>query len=187
MILRTLDIAIAAIGIVLIWPLLVLIFIVSAFNIGSPLFIQERMGKNRKRFKLIKFRTMKLNTSSVATHLVDPSAITPLGRFLRKSKIDELPQLINVLLGQMSLVGPRPCLPNQTELIQERSQRDIFSMRPGITGIAQINAVDMSTPRKLARYDAIMLKHLNVKTYFKLIIATALGNGSGDRVTQHQA
>ena len=161
---------------------MLLIYTIGLLDNGSPLFFQQRVGKNQKLFKLVKFRTMHIHTHSVGTHLVDPSSITKLGSFLRKTKFDELPQLFNVLLGQMSLVGPRPCLPNQTELILEREKRRVFDVRPGITGIAQVNQIDMSTPRKLARCDQLMIKNLSLKLYGKLIVSTALGKGRGDRV-----
>src|SRR5215469_1490888 len=106
--------------------------------IGSPLFRQARVGRHQKPFVLVKFRTMKPGTASVASHLVDVTSITRWGRFLRQTKLDELPQLWNVLKGEMSLVGPRPCLFNQEELIRERAQRGVFEARPGITGLAQI-------------------------------------------------
>ena len=180
--LRTLDIGLAFTGIVCSMPVMLLIYLFGLWSNGSPLFIQLRVGKNQKLFSLIKFRTMHIHTHSVGTHLVDPNSITRLGHFLRKTKFDELPQLFNVLLGQMSLVGPRPCLPNQTELIEERKMRRVFDVRPGITGIAQVNHIDMSTPRKLARYDQLMIKHLSLKLYGKLIFVTALGKGRGDRI-----
>jgi len=161
---------------------MILICIVGFIDNGSPLFFQQRVGRYRQTFTLMKFRTMNVNTSSVGTHLVDTASITKIGRFLRKTKLDELPQLFNVLVGHMSLVGPRPCLPNQTELIKERAQRGVFELRPGITGLAQISDIDMSTPRKLARYDQLMIKHLNTGLYGRLLIATALGKGRGDRV-----
>jgi lipopolysaccharide/colanic/teichoic acid biosynthesis glycosyltransferase len=125
---------------------------------------------------------MRPDTASVASHLADPSAITPLGAFLRSSKLDELPQLWNVLKGEMSLVGPRPCLFNQVDLINERAVRAVFDIRPGITGLAQVNKVDMSTPKFLAETDARMLKELTVSSYFKYIFMTIGGKGSGDVV-----
>ncbi len=161
---------------------MILICIVGFIDNGSPVFFQQRVGRYRQTFTLMKFRTMAINTSSVGTHLVDSTSITKLGVFLRKTKLDELPQLFNVLAGHMSLVGPRPCLPNQTELIEQRNKRGVFNVRPGITGLAQINEVDMSTPRKLARYDAIMIKQLTSCLYFQLIMATVSGKGTGDRV-----
>ena len=125
---------------------------------------------------------MAVDTKSVSTHLADAAAITKLGSFLRRTKLDELPQLFNVLVGHMSLVGPRPSLPNQTELIEERQKRGVYKVRPGITGIAQVNDVDMSTPRKLARYDKLMIERLTPGLYVKLVIVTAFGGGRGDRV-----
>ena len=180
--LRTLDIIFSLVGIIFGLPIMLVIFIIGLYVNGSPLFFQQRVGKNQKLFTLMKFRTMSLDTSSVGTHLVDAASITKLGHILRKTKLDELPQLFNVLLGHMSLVGPRPCLPNQTELIEERAKRDVFEVRPGVTGLAQVNHVDMSTPRKLARYDQLMIKRMNPNLYGKLIISTALGKGRGDRV-----
>lgn len=179
---RVIDIVFSLFGIVFGLPIMLIIYTISLFDTGSPLFFQQRVGRNQQLFTLIKFRTMSINTSSVGTHLVDTTNITKLGSFLRKTKLDELPQLFNVLLGHMSLVGPRPCLSNQTELIEERDRRGVFKVRPGITGLAQINDIDMSTPRKLARYDHLMINCMSVKLYIKLIIDTALGKGHGDRI-----
>jgi lipopolysaccharide/colanic/teichoic acid biosynthesis glycosyltransferase len=134
---------------------------------------------------LVKFRTMRPDTQSVATHLADATAVTPLGRFLRRTKLDELPQLWNVLKGEMSLVGPRPCLFNQEELIDERAKRGVFGARPGITGLAQVQGIDMSTPCLLAKTDAEMLASLSVASYFRCILATVTGSGRGDRI-RHQ-
>ena len=129
---------------------------------------------------------MRPGTASVATHLADASEITPLGAFLRRTKLDELPQLWNVLKGDMSLVGPRPCLSSQTELIRERKSRAVFKARPGITGLAQINRIDMSTPRLLVRTEAFMLKNLTIQNYFKYILLTVLGKGAGDVIKLRQ-
>ncbi len=182
LILRTLDIIFSLTGIIISSPVMILICIVGFIDNGSPLFFQQRVGRYRQTFTLMKFRTMAINTSSVSTHLVDSTAVTKLGVFLRKTKLDELPQLFNVLAGHMSLVGPRPCLPNQVGLVEERDKRGVYIVRPGITGLAQVNEVDMSTPRKLARYDAIMIKQLTPCLYFQLIMATGFGKGAGDRV-----
>ena len=179
---RALDILFSLLGIICGIPVFMGVIILSLFDHGSPFFRQSRVGKNQQLFTLVKFRTMAIGTKSVGTHLVDPSSITRLGRFLRKTKLDELPQLFNVLVGEMSLVGPRPCLPNQTTLIEERSKRGVFEVRPGITGVAQVKEVDMSTPRKLARYDQIMIKRMNLRLFLKIIVATATGKGHGDRV-----
>ncbi len=179
---RTLDILFSLVGLICALPVILIVSILGLIDNGSPFFFQARVGRHQQLFTLVKFRTMTVDTLSVGTHLVDSTSITRLGHFLRKTKLDELPQLVNVLLGQMSLVGPRPCLPNQQELIAERDKRAVFEARPGITGLAQVNEVDMSTPRKLARYDLIMNQRLDLNLYLKLILATATGKGRGDRV-----
>jgi O-antigen biosynthesis protein WbqP len=179
---RYFDIAFSLIGICILSPILLILLIIGFFDTGSPLFRQVRVGINQKPFQLLKFRSMDINTQALPTHLVQPSAITKWGAFLRKSKLDELPQLYNVLVGNMSFVGPRPNLFNQTELIEERGKRGVYSARPGITGLAQIKKIDMSTPQLLAETDAKMIKHLNVWYYFKYIFLTIFGKGFGDRV-----
>lgn len=182
MFLRFLDILFSTIGLLVGFPLLVVLTFVGIFDTGSPVFRQVRVGRNKRPFTLVKFRTMKPDTASVASHLASASAITPFGGFLRKTKLDELPQLWNVLKGEMSLVGPRPCLFNQEELIAERDRRGVFNHRPGITGLAQVNEIDMSTPVLLAETDQKMLSNLSIKDYFKYIFMTVAGKGSGDRV-----
>lgn len=179
---RSLDVLLGLIGLVLLSPVFVLIYVIGLFDTGSPLFRQQRVGRDQKPFTLVKFRTMKVDTAHVASHLASRSSITPLGQFLRRTKLDELPQLWNVLKGEMSLVGPRPCLYSQQELIDEREQRGVFSVRPGITGLAQINEIDMSTPRLLAETDAEMIAHLTLRAYFFFLFHTVTGKGAGDRV-----
>ena len=120
---RVLDVLLSFLGLVMGAPIFVVLWILGWLDTGSPLFRQERVGRHQKPFTLVKFRTMRPDTASVATHLADASAVTQLGQFLRRSKLDELPQLWNVLKGEMSLVGPRPCLFSQTELIDERESR----------------------------------------------------------------
>ena len=183
MLIRILDFLLAATGIILVLPIMLLIVVAGIFDTGSPVFLQSRLGKEKKTFTLIKFRTMHVSTVSAGTHLVDAASVTIFGGFLRKTKLDELPQLFNVLQGNMSIVGPRPCLVSQNELIEERARRNVFSVKPGITGLAQIHAVDMSTPRKLARYDQLMIKEMSLRVYGWLIIATVFGAGQGDRVS----
>ena len=176
------DRLLALIGIVVAFPFIVLITLVGYFDTGSPIFFQQRIGKNQRPFTLVKFRTMRQGTASVATHEVSSRSITRLGAILRKTKLDELPQLFNVLKGEMSLVGPRPCLFNQEELINERQQRGVFRVLPGITGLAQINHIDMSDPPKLAKWDQQMIEHFTLKDYFKYLLLTITGSGQGDRV-----
>ena len=179
---RTLDILFSLVGLILTMPFLIALYIIGLFDTGSPIFKQERVGRNKKPFTLVKFRTMTVDTASVASHLASTASITPFGGFLRKTKLDELPQLWNVLKGEMSLVGPRPGLFNQQELTQAREAKNIYNVRPGITGLAQVNEIDMSTPELLAQTDEKMIATLNLKNYFTYILQTVTGSGSGDRV-----
>jgi lipopolysaccharide/colanic/teichoic acid biosynthesis glycosyltransferase len=182
MLIRLLDFVFSLCGLVFGFPVLVILTIIGYFDTGSPIFRQVRVGRNKKPFTLVKFRTMKVDTASVASHLASASAITPFGGFLRKTKLDELPQLWNVLWGDMSLVGPRPGLFNQEELTIARDKKGVYNARPGITGLAQVNEIDMSTPELLAETDAKMLQNLTLANYFKYIFMTVAGKGSGDRV-----
>lgn len=179
---RLFDVILSAIGLIVALPLFALLILLGLFDTGSPIFRQVRVGRYQKPFTLVKFRTMKPETASVATHLASASSVTPFGGFLRRTKLDELPQLWNVLKGEMSLVGPRPCLLSQDELIAERAMRGVFEARPGITGRAQINAIDMSSPQLLAMTDQDMLETLGIVDYFRYIFMTFAGMGAGDRV-----
>ena len=179
---RFLDLCFAFFGLTFGFPVLLILTIIGLFDTGSPIFRQERVGRNKKPFTLVKFRTMSVGTASVASHLASTSSITPFGNFLRKTKLDELPQLWNVLKGEMSLVGPRPNLFNQEELIQAREAKGVYAVRPGITGLAQIQNIDMSTPELLAKTDAEMIASLSLGKYFSYIIKTVTGSGSGDAV-----
>jgi lipopolysaccharide/colanic/teichoic acid biosynthesis glycosyltransferase len=171
---RFLDLTVSFFGLFLLFPLFILIFFLGFLDTGYPLFIQKRVGLNLKNFTLIKFRTMKISTLSAGTHLIDSSNITCFGYFLRKFKLDELPQLLNVLMGHMSLVGPRPCLPNQKRLIIERKKRGIYKVKPGITGLAQVSGINMSRPILLAKTDLKMIKQMNLFYYFYYIFKTVL-------------
>ena len=180
---RCFDLIFSLLGLVILSPLFITVFFFSRIlQPGSPLFMQQRVGRHKKLFTLIKFRTMKPETNSVGTHEVNPDQVTAWGKLLRKTKVDELPQLWNVFKGEMSLVGPRPCLPNQTQLIHARQKLGVFGVCPGITGSAQIQGIDMSTPDLLATTDEEMIRTLNVGNYFKYIFLTACGWGRGDRV-----
>ncbi|HHX8576191.1 sugar transferase [Vibrio sp. Vb2354] len=179
---RIIDFLAAILGLLFLWPVLLIVIVLGMFDTGSPIFVQTRVGKNKKPFKLIKFRTMSVETKSVASHLASNASITQLGAVLRKTKIDELPQLINVIRGDMSLVGPRPNLFNQQELIKERDDKGVYDVLPGITGLAQVQNIDMSTPALLAQTDRKMIDSLTLKSYFKYIAMTVTGSGSGDAV-----
>jgi lipopolysaccharide/colanic/teichoic acid biosynthesis glycosyltransferase len=182
MLIRLFDFFFSLLGLLFGFPLLLILLVIGFFDTGSPVFRQERVGRNKNPFTLMKFRTMKRETASVASHLASASSITSFGHFLRRTKLDELPQLWNVLKGEMSLVGPRPSLFNQEELFAEREQRGVLAARPGITGLAQVNGIDMSTPWLLAETDQKMLENLTLSAYFKYIFMTVAGKGAGDRV-----
>ncbi|ADC72041.1 sugar transferase [Thioalkalivibrio sp. K90mix] len=179
---RVLDVVLSVLGLIVAVPLMLVLWIALWWVARSPLFRQERVGRYQRPFVLVKFRTMRPDTASVATHLAQASSITRLGHFLRKTKLDELPQLWNVLKGEMSLVGPRPCLVSQVELIAAREARGVFAVRPGITGLAQVNGIDMSDPERLAEMDAKMIESLTLVSYFRYLVLTVTGKGSGDRV-----
>lgn len=183
---RLLDFFLSLLGLVFLFPLMLILYLIGWFDTRSPLFWQQRVGCEQQPFLLVKFRTMRPDTASVATHLVDSATITAFGHFLRRTKLDELPQLWNVLKGEMSLVGPRPCLFNQQELIEERDRQGVFAVRPGITGLAQVSQIDMSTPRLLAETDAKMIASMTLKYYFRYLVLTVLGKGAGDRIHQHR-
>lgn len=125
---------------------------------------------------------MHVDTIQAASHEVQPEKILTVGRFLRATKIDELPQLWNVIKGDMSLVGPRPGLPGQWELIEARRKYRVYEMKPGITGISQISGIDMSTPWELAKHDASYNKTWALAQDLKILWSTLIGKGSGDAV-----
>jgi O-antigen biosynthesis protein WbqP len=181
-VIRILDIIFSLLGLVCGLPVLLAISVLGVLDTGNPIFRQERMGLNKSCFTLVKFRTMAIGTTDVASHLASAASITPLGNILRKTKLDELPQLWNVLKGDMSLVGPRPNLFTQKELINTRVALGVYGVRPGITGLAQIKDIDMSTPELLAKTDAEMISTMSVANYFKYIFLTFAGMGQGDRV-----
>ena len=179
---RIVDFFAALFGLILLSPIILIIALILFIEHRKPFFIQERVGKDQKLFTLIKFRSMSPKAANLPTHEISADLITKTGKFIRATKLDELPQLWNVLKGEMSLVGPRPCLPTQEELIQERESRKVFSLRPGITGPAQVQNIDMSTPKKLAIEDSKMVGNLSVTDYLKYVLLTVTGSGQGDKV-----
>lgn len=164
------------------WALAIVWILVRLGSPGPGIFSQERVGQNGRTFTCYKFRTMKTGTKQAGTHEMTADAITGIGAFLRKTKIDELPQVLNILRGELSLVGPRPGLPVQTKLTEERQAHSVLSVLPGITGLAQINGVDMSDPERLARLDAQYIAQRGLLLDLKIILATFLGRGQGDKV-----
>ena len=159
---------------------MLLLLCLGSFIFKSPIFIQERVGRFKSGFKIIKFRSMKVGTRSVGTHLINRSSIPKYGAFLRHFKLDEILQLFNVLLGHMSIVGPRPCLFNQSDVIVEREKLNIFQAKPGITGLSQIRKITMENPIILARTDYEMMIDFSLIKYIKIIILTIFGCGKGD-------
>jgi len=181
-VIRILDVVLSAVGLLLGSPFLAVLCGLVWWDTRSPLFRQVRLGRHRRPFVLVKFRTMRLETGDLPTHMVSAASVTPLGSLMRRTKLDELPSLWNVLRGDMSLVGPRPGLPSHAALTEARTRAGVFEARPGITGVAQLRGIDMSTPEVLAEVDARMLNELTVARYVKLILATVLGGGGGDRI-----
>lgn len=180
---RIADIAIAVIGFPLAVPLILLcIVLVKSSSPGPTIFRQTRVGLHEEPFTCYKLRTMYVDTRNAPSHETAASAVTSIGRLLRRLKLDELPQLWNILRGDMSFVGPRPCLPSQVELVEARRARGLYAIRPGITGIAQVAGIDMSDPQRLAEADAEYLNTMSLHTDLRLILATIFGAGQGDRV-----
>ncbi len=180
---RILDFSAALTGLLVAVPVIGLCMMIHRLTAkGSPIFAQPRVGRGEVIFTCYKLRTMAPGTPSLGTHEVGVAAVTPLGGFLRRFKLDELPQLWNVLKGEMSLVGPRPCLPGQTGVIEARRALGIYTVRPGVTGPAQVLGIDMSTPERLAAADAVWVANPTFLRYCRVLFATASGRGFGDRI-----
>ncbi|GAA6211602.1 sugar transferase [Hyphomicrobiales bacterium 4NK60-0047b] len=170
---RFVDYSAAIFGLIFLSPIMIIIAILIKLDSKGPaLFKQQRVGKNGTIFTCLKFRTMAVGTKHVPTHQSSESSITKIGNILRRSKLDELPQLINVLFGQMALVGPRPGLPNHEELIEARMKTGALDILPGITGLSQVEGLDMSTPTLLAERDGDYAKSKNMFYDINLIFKT---------------
>lgn len=177
------DVTAAFLGLCVTLPfLLVLGLMVRLTSPGPAIFVQPRLGRGERVFNCYKLRTMRAGTPAAATHLVSAASVTRIGHMLRRLKLDELPQLWNVIRGDMSLVGPRPGLPSQTELLIARRKHGVLAVRPGITGPGQVEGVDMSEPDRLAVLDATYAENPTVWAYLRFVILTLLGRGQGDRV-----
>ncbi len=180
---RIVDLSFALFVIIFLWWVLVIAWLAVKFSSPGPaIFAQQRIGKRGRLFTCYKLRTMRAGTKQVGTHEVASNNITKVGRFLRKTKIDELPQIWNIFKNELSLVGPRPCLPVQEELIAERKKRGVLDIKGGITGWAQIQGVDMSDPRRLAKLDAEYINLRSIVLDTKIIFATLIGRGQGDKI-----
>ena len=170
------DIFCAVIAGLLLSPLLIILaVIVKVTSKGTVLFKQKRAGRDGTFFFIYKFRTMRSDTpSDIATHLLENpySYITPIGRFLRKSSLDELPQLWNILIGDMGFVGPRPALWNQDDLITEREKYGANSIRPGLTGLAQVNGGDILSIPVKAAFDGEYVQKVSLRLDIKIIFFT---------------
>lgn len=180
---RTLDLCAAIGGLVALSPVLLATWVmIRRQGDGPAIFAQARVGRHGRIFTCYKFRTMAVGTVQAGTHEVLGSAVTPLGTRLRRWKIDELPQLWNVLRGDMGLIGPRPCLPAQEELVRRRTEAGVLAVRPGISGLAQVAGIDMSDPARLVEWDARYIAIRGLILDLELILQTARGGGRGDRV-----
>lgn len=180
---RAIDLlAVLAVVMLLGWLMLILALYIRIDSRGPAIFAQPRVGREGRIFTCYKFRTMAVGTAHAATHDVAATAVTAAGRLLRRTKLDELPQIVNVLLNEMSLVGPRPCLPLQAELIALRRRRGVLRLKPGITGLAQVGDIDMSDPARLAAWDDRYRAFRTLLGDVAILLRTVLGSGSGDRI-----
>ncbi|MBE6764322.1 MAG: sugar transferase [Clostridia bacterium] len=182
---RLLDIVMSFLGIIILSPVMIIVAVLIKLTSKGPvLFKQQRVGKNGKLFKIWKFRSMRTDTpKDMPTHMLEnpETFITPVGRFIRKTSIDELPQLFNILAGQMSVIGPRPALANQTELLRLREENGSAALRPGLTGWAQINGRDELPDEIKAGYDGEYAQKISfgfdVKCFFGTIGAVLRSDG----------
>lgn len=173
---RLLDFLLSIIGLIILFPIFIIISIcIKIDDPGKIFFKQKRVGKNLKPFYIYKFRSMKTNTPDCPTHLLkNPEQyITKVGKFLRTTSLDELPQILNILKGEMSIVGPRPCLFSQNDLIKERNKYGVNNIIPGLTGWAQINGRDELPIKVKAKFDGEYVKKrslfFDVKIFFLTI------------------
>tara|TARA_B100000963_G_scaffold350154_1_gene360055 strand:- start:2789 stop:3379 length:591 start_codon:yes stop_codon:yes gene_type:complete len=165
----------ALIGLILLLPIIFISMLLVIIEDGFPgLFIQKRLGKNKKIIKIFKIRTMKNATPDLGTHEINNSNILKTSKFIRNFKIDELPQVINYVIGDINLVGPRPGLPNQYELKKYREKEEIFNIAPGITGLSQILGYDMSNPKLLSKIDRLYIENKSLRLDLMIFLATFL-------------
>ena len=151
---RTLDLVVSALALITLFPIFAIVAIaIKVFDPGPAVFSQKRVGLGQKQFTLYKFRSMPINTGDVPSDMLGELKLSWIGRFIRRSNLDELPQLYNVFLGDMSLVGPRPALPSQNDLVEARAVNGAYEVRPGLTGLAQVRSYDGMPIEEKARFD----------------------------------
>lgn len=193
---RLFDIVFSIIAIALLSiPMAVIALIILATDGRPVVFRQDRVGLGNKTFKIRKFRSMKVGTKNVATRDLKNSddCITPIGRVLRKTSLDELPQLINILEGTMSFVGPRPLIPQEEHIRKMRAEKNVYSVRPGVTGLAQVNGRDLVTEEQKANWDAEYVQNqsllLDIKIMFKTVAVVLSGSGfaEGGDLNKHKS
>ena len=182
---RIYDFILAVIGLIMLSPILLILMIFIKLDSKGPiLFRQERIGRHKKHFYILKFRTMRIDTpKDTPTHMLENPEkwITKMGKFLRKTSLDELPQILNILKGDMSIIGPRPSLWNQYDLIDERDKYNVHNLYPGLTGYAQIHGRDALHIPDKARLDGYYVEHislwLDIKIFFGTIISIFKSEG----------
>ncbi|SFD37438.1 O-antigen biosynthesis protein WbqP [Enterococcus casseliflavus] len=185
---RIIDFLLSLIGIIVLSPILLLLCLAIKLDSKGPIiFKQKRIGKNKTHFHIYKFRTMKVDTpKEMPTHLLEnPDLyITKVGKFLRKTSLDELPQLFNIIKGDMAVIGPRPALWNQYDLIEERDKYGANDIRPGLTGLAQINGRDELEINKKAALDGIYTEKISFKVDLKCFYGTIVSVLKSDGVVE---
>ena len=170
---RGLDIVIALIALIFLLPLfLILGFLIKTVDPGPVLFVSKRVGKDTRVFSFYKFRSMPVNTAVVPSDKLSEVHLTWLGNFLRRSNLDELPQLWNILIGDMSLIGPRPCLVTQFDLIEKRLFLGALECRPGLTGLAQVNSFNGMTVDEKSQLDSFYSKNISAWNDLKIFLKT---------------
>lgn len=188
---RVIDMIISGIAIVVLSPVLVMIALFIKLDSKGPVFFQQkRVGKNKSHFMIYKFRSMYVDApSDMPTHLLDDPTvmITKIGGFLRKTSLDELPQLFNIFKGEMAIVGPRPALWNQYDLIEERDKYGANDVLPGLTGWAQINGRDELPIQKKAELDGYYVQHLSFKLDLRCFLGTIVSVAKGDGIVEGKA
>lgn len=191
---RGIDLILALIAFILLSPLFIIISIAIKLESKGPVFFgQNRIGKDKKWFMMYKFRSMRIDTPhDMPTHLLEAPElyITKVGKVLRKTSLDELPQLIHIITGKMSIIGPRPALWNQDDLVQLREQRNANSIRPGLTGLAQVRGRDELSLEEKADYDGEYTRNMSFVLDLKILVRTILcvfhGAGIREGKTQHE-